>query len=90
MITAPLWAIEALTGELEAIEAEDLRRAATAAVAPHLKDGDRRALFAQLRAATEPQGIIPRAPTPIVAHDPEAAAAYFAAQGVRVVRTEAP
>jgi hypothetical protein len=90
VITAPLWAIEALTSELAAVEAEDLRRTATAAVAPHLKDGDRRAFFQQLRAATEPQGIIPRVPTPLVARDPAAAAAWFASQGVHVVRMEAP
>lgn len=76
--------------ELAAIEAEDLERAATAALTPHLKAGDRRAFFRSVQTLTDPQGIIPRAPTPIVAHDPEAAAAYFAAQGVRVVRTEAP
>ena len=85
-LTMPLYQLAILTEHLPALEASEMRAAMTAASAPHMKDGNRRTLYRQLDSLARP--LEPREePQPIekIAHDPEAAAAWFADMGVKVV-----
>ena len=69
-----------------ALAAEQLQQAATAAAAPHQKPHDYRSLQHQLEALTavlRPARVVQ--PMEQIAYDPERAAEWFAAQGVRVV-----
>lgn len=67
------------------MEAHRIRQLITATSAPHLTISARRELLRQL----ERIGTIrePVQPIPKQAHDPQAAAAYFAARGIRVETT---
>lgn len=89
----PLWALRILVDELPALEAADLAQAAQAATVPHMKDGDRRGLWHELKAATRPRGRRTAPPEPLPAeprvHDPAAAAEFFASQGIRVRKVDA-
>ena len=81
----PLYQLDILMSEAGRVEARALRHAIQAASAPHLKASDRRSLLRRLdKAASVPQ---PDAPPLAQAgtHDPAAAAAWFAARGVRTV-----
>lgn len=92
-MATPLWALRILVDELPALEAADLAQAAQAATVPHMKDGDRRGLWHELKAAARPRGR--RAAPPELrpaeprTHDPAAAAAFFASQGIRVRKVDA-
>jgi hypothetical protein len=80
----PLYQLDILMSELGRIEARALRRDIQAATSPHLKAADRRAMLRRLdKAASVPAPETPP-PTPGT-HDPAAAAAWFAARGVRTV-----
>lgn len=86
----PMWALQILVDELPALEAHALEQAATAAITPHLKDHDRRELLRSLQWEHRPQGRMPAAAAPDSTEPPvrdlDAAAAYFASMGIRVVR----
>jgi hypothetical protein len=74
-----------LSGYLPALEAGEQLDAISAAVAPHLKQHDYRALVRRLgvqASALDPS--TPREPMEKISHDPAAAAEWFASQGVRV------
>ena len=80
----PLYQLDILLGELGRVEARALRYAIQATSAPHLKASDHRALRRRLeKAASVPQPAAPTQAQPGT-HDPAAAAAWFAARGVRV------
>lgn len=72
-----------------ALEAERVQCAVVAASAPHLKQEAYRALRAQLNAATHVLAppAEPEAPREHIEIDREKAAAWFAEQGVRVVKS---
>lgn len=70
------------------MQAAELLDHAQAAVTPHLREHDRRAWLAELRGLADPQQIIVRPRIEPTVHDPAAAADWFAAQGMRVVRSE--
>ncbi len=70
---------------LPALDASELQAAVTAAVAPQLKGVDYKALRKSLQAQAKalyprPQTVAPE----VIRHDPEAAAAWFAEQGVLI------
>nr|MBP7572056.1 hypothetical protein [Acidobacteriota bacterium] len=58
----PQWALSILIEELPAIEAERLARLAQAATVPHMRDGDRRGLWHELRGLTRPRGRVAAPP----------------------------
>ncbi len=67
------------------MEAHRIRQLMAATTAPHLAAPARRELLRQLeRIGTVCEAT---APIPKQAHDPQAAAAYFAARGIRVETT---
>jgi hypothetical protein len=71
-----------------ALEAEEEQRAVTAAAAPHARPGDYRRLvsdLASLASVLRPPRVVQS--MEMIAYDPERAAAWFEAQGVRVVRS---
>jgi hypothetical protein len=85
VFSMPVYQLDILLSEAPRVEARRVRQGIQAATAPHLKASDRRTLLRQLdRLARVPEP----AATPVVeptAHDPAAAAAWFAQRGVKVV-----
>lgn len=83
----PAYLLRPLCDYLPALEAADLRRAVTAATAPHVKQHDYRSLLWTLDAQMRP--LYPPPPDePAIEHveeDRDKAAAWFAEQGVKVV-----
>lgn len=84
MYTLPRWQVQLLIRELPALDALENTATIEAVLAPYLKDHDRRALLRRLdrrmRSLRAPEPA-PELPTD---HDPEQAAAWFAAQGIKV------
>jgi hypothetical protein len=79
----PRYLLFLLADEAAAVEARATRQYATAASVPHMDKSDRRNLLHKLdRQADGPPPPAPEIPK--IAHDPAAAAAYFAARGIRV------
>ncbi len=72
-----------LSEELHAIEAGRMRQMTTASIAPHLTPPARRDLLRTLDRLYQGSREVPL-PMTKVGHDPAAAAAYFAARGIRV------
>jgi hypothetical protein len=82
----PLWQLDILMGEAARVEARALRYAIQATTAPHLKASDRRALLRRLDSAATVKASAPSEPMAARGdRDPAAAAAWFAARGVRTV-----
>lgn len=88
-MTTPLWLLEVMIKYLPALEADAQRSAVVAATAPHYKRDSYRSLLGTLdraaRALDPPR--VPVEPMEKIADDPEAAAEWFEAQGLRVVRS---
>jgi len=81
----PLWQLDILMSEAARVEARALRYAIQATTAPHLKASDRRALLRRLDSAATVKAPEPEPMAVRGDHDPAAAAAWFAARGVRTV-----
>lgn len=83
----PAYLLRELIAGMGEVDAAARLAAITAAAYPHMKDAARDDLIWELRTMTEPAGYIPPTaqPAPPAARDPAAAAAWFAARGVRVV-----
>ncbi len=90
LLTTPLWQLFPLIEYLPALDARQLRRAATAAFVSHIKDGDRREFFYQLdiQAQRLYPRLIPPEPAPKLSYDREKAREWFAAQGINAVVVE--
>ena len=80
----PRWQLHILIAEQPRIEAQRLHAQITAAASPHLKDSARRDLLRRVSRVASPPKPTLVGETPKQAHDPAAAAAWFAARGVRV------
>lgn len=82
----PRWQLTILMSEQQRVEAQRTRTLITAASAPHMREQARRDLLRSIDRHAAPPA---PPPTPMTKerYDPDAAAAWFAARGVRV---EAP
>lgn len=79
----PRYLLFLLADEAAAVEARATRQYATAASVPHMDRQDRRNLLHKLdRQADGPPPPPPEIPK--IAHDPQQAAVYFQARGMRV------
>jgi hypothetical protein len=83
LLRLPRYLLHVLIREQHRVEAQHMRRLMTATSAPYLKASDRADLIRRIeRAADLPEP--PASPMPKERIDPEAAAAWFAARGIRV------
>lgn len=90
VFTIPGYQLRELIVHLDGVEADRLRQATTAATLPHTKASDYRAFLRSLEARTRNLYPRPKAqPMEKVGHDPEAAAAWFAARGIVTETTSA-
>ncbi len=81
----PAYLLRILAAEAGRIEAGRQLSAVAATLAPHWREGDRRGYLRELELRAAPSRP-PVATMPKERIDPEAAAAWFAARGVRVVK----
>ena len=89
MFTLPAYLLELLVEYLPALDAREMQSAAAVALLPHMADEDRTDLLEDLNAQA---ALLTPAPAemPIIAHDPEAAARYFEAMGIKTTSGAAP
>lgn len=87
-MATPQYLLDAVLANLDSALAADQLARITATSAPYMDRSAREALIWDLTRRAAPLGRIPAAPhdpdAPPPPHDPDAAAAYFAALGVRV------
>lgn len=86
VMATPRYLLAELIDYLPALEAEEQQLRVAAATAPHLRDHDRRAMMRRLERQTSALRPAP-APMQIIEEDPEKAAEWFRAMGVKVVQS---
>lgn len=85
-LQTPIWYLRVLLQAIDVLEAEEMQAAISASAYPYLKEPDRRRMQRRLRRLTKPSRPPHGQRFEVVEHNPQKAAEWFAAMGMRVTK----